>query len=509
MKTPMFLSVNNENLLKMIINSKDKKKELEKLNIKMNIRQKEITNDFDQQLLDIVSKIENLEKLNSELEHINKKCNEITDKIKEYHIKKVSIYEDYSQLTTALQRLGYIKHEISEIYEYMKNVGRISQINDIYEFVKILKILEVSKNRFKTYDFYFLLNKFYLNNKKKIIKDFEKKIILYFKDKNFVNIGKKFKDNILEHDKPTLFHKIIRIKRELVDTDFLKLIYASNQLEIKNKILFKINQECKNMIIREKGQAEKNKEIIYLFMSIIIFDNCLNQYFEINLNNYNYLIEMLDKNQINDPETIILLKKIIIEYNIDNEKLNTLIENTIYNYLNSEISKDNLFKNILHFIDNTIKFIEKMHEIDCDIEENIIARKVDSLLLENLENKSNKEKSANSLKDVFLETEHVLEVLKTKFCSCPTFNFTVNKKMDAIGFDLIETECDSLKKICSTENIENIVKKIIELKNFFTEKYRMILARKILSNYKTWISSITEDDSFLITDTIKRNFNLD
>lgn len=537
--TLMLLSLKSEMVLKRLINSQNKKQEIDKLSVIIESTHEQNAATFATDYPKVIEKCNTLQELNSHLEAHNKNCLDIIDAIRNAHLRQSTISEQYDRVVLSINNLNKIQYGIIQFYDFLKEVRKLNTTQDIYESVKIIRAMEEKKGYLKKYNFYCQLNEIYIRSKTQFTTRLEKQASMSVMEKDFILLGKGIKS---QHS-CGIFQELARWRREIMGPDFFKIVFATKKLDIEDKISSKVSAEFFIHLEKMSNDSKKefknsfgtannydgnkgydnnksnDKEIkrkntyqdtyqdnfVYFAMAALVFDNCLAESFDAYHSHSNKILKLLKTVQIHDIRTLVPLKHVITELMIDVSELSTIVESATYSFFNKDIERDNFYKRMSEFIYFSCQFLNEMSEFSDELGE-ILAKRTDVLLLERLHELYTDKESNSRLCEIIISTNTVLAQLLNKQISLVYFDFKVRAELDRIVSGIIDAECDKIQIVFETRDVEEVVKAILKLRNFLTTEYRLILIEKIKKNINLWAFNFKKDDLVLIEDTIIRNF---
>lgn len=395
----------------------------------------------------------------------------------------------YYKITKKLANMRHLIESISKFFFYNSFKKSFEEVNDKFKSILFSNIEEL-----------LLLDWCSIGHSIKLSKN----ISLFDEINSFEFLPKKHRISIFCIQEIGLENKAV---------DFIDKVRKSNFNKIRNNKWALINPELgdknNSKVLENLDQGRNPGDLLALFDDLlnfcsgtIVLSYILSTKLPAIYTFYNEILEDLPKITIFSATSLSRLRLLVKKLNINSYSFDSIIENLVFNYINSlfkhpdilKYDKDKIFRNIQDCID----FINEINMFKGEFDE-LFIRKLDNSFIFLLN---------NSPIDSFFARVEEMNEFQSILGNNEIFKNCRFDYLDEIGRSmekLAEKEVEEISIFSTKNTTEEVVKRLIRINHIpsqdFKNKFVSIFEQKISKIY----SNRSKEDQVLILDTAKRN----
>ncbi|ORD98040.1 hypothetical protein HERIO_142 [Hepatospora eriocheir] len=512
-------------------------------------------------------KVQSIQIINSDYHSLVKdsvlRSNEVCDDLStvEKGIERIETIEEEFSLILKFLEMSYKIIDTVNSYD-RENIYESRKI--LFQHTQNVKEIESLFNYFKKYNFTTSINNIYGEANRQFICFIRMHIENWLNMIRYQEIGAL----ALSIDfKPKVFDDIDVLRREIISKEFLCIVYVSDELKLSRMIvefienyrneqgfknykkfvtprnislnkesteneetieeenefslmfeeLFnKSNDEIRKKYLRknlpiditdkelEEPEFQTTLEQFYYLIANILLSHFIIEYFPNCRTFFDEIISEIDNFKFYEPKyvkvIILPLKRILSGLNIDSDKLDVILQKIVFNYFNTYLKGDSP-DDIIKFIDNSTNFLKDLKQFSNELDE-LLRNKIDKTLI-----KYFKRNKGDNTEEVHMNNKKaIMESLN--YLKKQSDYFRIQQYQ--IENEIFENEKKFVDKkvkeiIKSKSNINNVIKLIVNLKEYMDENIRLRILSKVIEELK---NTYKGDNLVLFSDTLDRNFNL-
>lgn len=506
----MQFSAENEVYLKDAMLSDDKHAKIREISEKIKELEHKMSMGFNDSYLDVIKKCAVLERLHGDIKEMKNNSVELLASVEDVRLRQSSVTDEYDGVQLSIERVKEAQRGLMHVYEFLEQAMVLEKTKSVYQAVSSLKKMEAMKIFLKRYNFYKVLNACYRRLLDAFTNGLRERTVEWLEGIPLAGVGKA----IDLGSKVEIFDVILYYRKQILPTDFLKVVYACKRLGLEKNMIELIDSKREEMLgafSRELGargrMSRDSNDAIYFSIAFILLTHYIAELLPGIRLFYNDIFKMIYDFDFSDVSVLIVLKKTLCALRLDSERLDEIIEKAAFKYFERKIQKENFVENIKLFIKSSVGFLDEISDFCNELDE-LLAKKVDDLLTEHLsafdEEERDKYGRFAALQD---EIQGIIALLVSRKPLLESFDFAVKDRIQRRNKAYIHEKYDDVRsRIKGAHDISTVVKTVISLKTFMNEECRRELLGMVCKNHKELLAGRSRDDVHLFADTIKRNY---